>query len=45
YPANWMANLVRGVIVLTSSGFSPLSIAVVEDRTVILPTKSSANLY
>ncbi|MCI72693.1 hypothetical protein A2U01_0093957, partial [Trifolium medium] len=35
-------NLIRESV-LTSSDFSSLSVAVAEDRTVILPTKSSAN--
>ncbi|MCI96128.1 hypothetical protein A2U01_0117428, partial [Trifolium medium] len=35
-------NLVRGSV-LASSGSSPLPIAVAGYRTVVLPTKSSAN--
>ncbi|PNX68459.1 hypothetical protein L195_g063988, partial [Trifolium pratense] len=37
-------NLVQR-LVLTSSGFSPLQITIARDRTVILPTKSSANYH
>ncbi|MCI55965.1 hypothetical protein A2U01_0077216, partial [Trifolium medium] len=35
-------NLVQGSV-LVLSGFSPLTIAVAGDRTVILPTKFSVN--
>jgi hypothetical protein len=37
-------NLVRWSV-LTSSGFSPLQIAVAGDRVVILPTKFNANYH